>query len=178
MIGIINDWTGLILCHVVDHNKTPKTGSILGLPQFLDKTLLRHFWFEGLAAGILGHVAPLVGNARTNLYVACAARTGSIVMMAFFDHAVDTSGHSAHPLSLIEAFAGAHGRYAALQTKSPVKQSAILRALSTGKHHCRILSAAFAGREVANSMLTNFTKFIPSKHEDTCVLLHYQAFQI
>jgi len=53
-------------------------------------------------------------------------------MMAFFDHAVDASGHSAHPLSLIDAFAGAHGRYATLQTEFRVKQAAILCALSAG----------------------------------------------
>jgi hypothetical protein len=64
---------------------------------------LRQSWFEGLAAGILRHVASLIGDARTNFNAICAAHTGSIVMMAFFDLAVDTPGHSAHPLSLIVA---------------------------------------------------------------------------
>jgi hypothetical protein len=65
------------------------------------ETLLRQFWFKGLAAGILGHVAFLIDDARTNFNAICAAHTGSIVMMAFFDLAVDTPGHSAHPPFLI-----------------------------------------------------------------------------
>jgi hypothetical protein len=95
----------MVISIINDHQQTkPRDRIGLGVScNFSAAALLRQFGFEGLAAGILGHVTSLVGDARTNFNAACMARTGSIVMMAFFNLAVDTPGHRAHPLSLIVA---------------------------------------------------------------------------
>jgi len=87
---------------MLGEHKNPKTRSVLGLTAISPSaTLLRQLWLEGLAAGIFGHAAFLVGDARTNCNAAGMAHTSSIVMMAFFNLAVNTPGHRVHPLSLI-----------------------------------------------------------------------------